>query len=73
METLVGWILVGVSGSVVGLAGAGKSNLLGFWCHRPGVLQSYFPSQADPVVLVPVRIQPANHTWLANCCYLGGG
>jgi hypothetical protein len=62
MKTLAGWILAGVSGSVVGLAGAGKSNLLGFLCHRPEALQSYLPSQADPVASIPVDLNnlPSN-------------
>ena len=62
MQILAGWILAGQSGSVIGLAGAGKSNLLGFLCHRPEVLQSYLPSQADPVALVPVDLNnlPSN-------------
>jgi hypothetical protein len=62
VKTLAGWILTGVSGTVVGLAGAGKSNLLGFLCHRPEVLQSYLPPDAGPVALVPVDLNnlPSN-------------
>jgi len=62
MKTLAAWILAGQSGSVVGLAGAGKSNLLGFLCHRPDVLMSYLPPQADPVALIPVDLNnlPSN-------------
>ena len=62
MKTLAGWILAGVSGSVVGLAGAGKSNLLGFLCHRPDALQSYLAPQAGPVALIPVDLNnlPSN-------------
>ncbi len=62
MKTLAAWILAGQSGSVVGLAGAGKSNLLGFLCHRPEVLQSYLPPQAGPVALIPVDLNnlPSN-------------
>ncbi len=56
MKTLADWILAGVSGCVVGLAGVGKSNLLGFLCHRPEALQSYLPSQAAPVALIPVDL-----------------
>ncbi|MCP4515483.1 MAG: AAA family ATPase, partial [Delftia sp.] len=54
--------LAGQSGSVVGLAGAGKSNLLGFLCHRPEALRSYLPPQADPVALIPVDLNnlPSN-------------
>jgi len=62
MQILADWVWAGQSGSVIGLAGAGKSNLLGFLCHRPEVLQSYLPSQADPVALVPVDLNnlPSN-------------
>ena len=38
MRVLANWIRAGESGSVVGLAGAGKSNLLGFLCHQPQVM-----------------------------------
>jgi DNA-binding winged helix-turn-helix (wHTH) protein len=56
MQTLASWVLSGESGSVVGLIGCGRSNLLGFLCHRPEVLQTYLPSPARPVVLVPVDL-----------------
>ena len=55
MRTLAGWIGRGVSGAVVGLAGAGKSNLLGFLCGRPEVLRSYLAPPAN-IVLVPVDL-----------------
>jgi hypothetical protein len=62
MKTLADWVLAGVSGSVVGPAGAGKSNLLGFACHRPEVLQTYLPSQACPAMLLCVDLNnlPSN-------------
>jgi hypothetical protein len=44
-----------VSGAVVGLAGAGKSNLLGFLCGRPEVVRSYLAPPAS-VVLVPADL-----------------
>jgi hypothetical protein len=47
--------LAGESGCVVGLTGAGKSNLLGFLGHRSEVLQSYWP-EAFKVVLVQVDL-----------------
>jgi hypothetical protein len=56
MQILADWVWAGQSGSVIGLAGAGKSNLLGFLCHRPEVFQSYFSPQADPVALIPVDL-----------------
>jgi hypothetical protein len=56
MQTLAAWVLAGVSGSVVGPAGAGKSNLLGFLTHRPEALGSYLPPGHPPVVAVPVDL-----------------
>lgn len=62
MKILADWIAAGESGSVVGLVGCGRSNLLGFLCHRPEVLQTYLPSEATSVALIPVDIYnlPAN-------------
>jgi len=56
VKTLAGWISAGVSASVVGLAGAGKSNLLGFVCHRPEALRRHLPPDSDPVALVLVDL-----------------
>ncbi|HEX6385529.1 MAG TPA: winged helix-turn-helix domain-containing protein [Anaerolineae bacterium] len=56
VRTLAGWIGRGVSAAVVGLAGTGKSNLLGFLCHRPEVVQSYLAPPLASVVLVPVDL-----------------
>lgn len=39
--TILGWVRVGESGSVVGMSGAGKSNLLGFLASRPDATQPY--------------------------------
>jgi hypothetical protein len=62
MKILADWIAAGESGSVVGLVGCGRSNLLGFLCHRPEILQNYLPPDARPVALIPVDIYnlPAN-------------
>lgn len=62
MQILADWVRAGQSGSVIGLAGAGKSNVLGFLCHRPEVFQSYLPKKADPVALIPVDLNnlPSN-------------
>lgn len=62
MKTIAGWIVAGESGSVVGLSGCGRSNLLGFLSHRPDVLQSYLPEKAMAVAVIPVDIYnlPAN-------------
>jgi hypothetical protein len=56
MKALAHWIAARVGGSVVGLPGCGRSNLLGFLCHRPRVLQSYLPPQAARVAVVPVDL-----------------
>jgi hypothetical protein len=56
MQTLASWILSGESGSVVGLIGCGRSNLLGFLCHRPEVLRTYMPPRASPVALIPIDL-----------------
>jgi hypothetical protein len=40
MRTLAGWITSGASGSVVGLVGCGRSNLLRFLCEHPAALHS---------------------------------
>ena len=56
IEILAGWILAGESGCVVGLTGSGKSNLLGFLCHRPEVMQPYLPANGHKLVLVQVDL-----------------
>lgn len=56
MRILAGWIAAGESGSVVGLPGSGRSNLLGFLCHRPEVVCAYLPIQAGTLALIPVDI-----------------
>jgi len=63
MRIIARWISAGESGSVVGLPGSGRSNLLGFLCHRPEVLQSYLLPHFREVVLVPVDLNslPANN------------
>jgi DNA-binding winged helix-turn-helix (wHTH) protein len=60
MRTLADWIAAGQSGSVVGMGGAGKSNLLGFLAHRPEVLDGYLPDgERALAVLVDLNILPA--------------
>jgi len=53
---LASWIVTGASGSVIGLNGSGKSDLLGFLCHRPEVLNHYLPARAQPVTLLPMDL-----------------
>jgi hypothetical protein len=63
IHILAGWIAAGESGSVVGLPGSGRSNLLGFLCHQPEVICAYLPIQAGLLALIPVDINnlPANN------------
>lgn len=56
MKTLARWIRAGESGSIVGLAGAGKSNLLGFLCHRPQIMAQRYLQGALKIVLVWVDL-----------------
>jgi hypothetical protein len=56
MRTLAGWIASGVSGSVVGLVGCGRSNVLRFLCEQPQALQGYMPIDTPPIALVPVDL-----------------
>jgi DNA-binding winged helix-turn-helix (wHTH) protein len=64
MSILVGWIEAGLSGSVVGAAGIGKSNLLGFLCHRPDALRQYLAPDAPATALISVDLNnlPADDT-----------
>ncbi len=54
IKLLARWIHAGKSGTVVGLPGCGRSNLLGYLCHRPDILAQYLPSNRLPVVLIPI-------------------
>lgn len=65
MQVIADWVLAGESGSVVGLPGCGRSNLLEFLCHRPDILsKKYLPQAADPIALIPVDLNhlPANNS-----------
>lgn len=55
MRILAGWIASGASGSVVGLIGCGRSNLLRFLCEHPAARQRYL-ADAPPVALVAVDL-----------------
>ena len=60
MAQVARWIAAGQSGSVIGLAGAGKSNFLGFLCHHPQALAQalapYLAGEEIPVVPIPVDL-----------------
>ncbi len=61
MHTLARWIAAGQSGSVVGLPGCGRSNLLEFLCSRREVLFTYI-GKHEPITLIPMNLLmlPAN-------------
>jgi DNA-binding winged helix-turn-helix (wHTH) protein len=54
VKTLAGWIRAGESGSIVGLAGTGKSNLLGFLSHQPQAMTQYL--KGSPFKLATVFV-----------------
>jgi hypothetical protein len=56
VRTIAGWIEAGESGAVVGMAGAGKSNLLKFLCAYPHAFSQYFTNPDQVVVPVPVDL-----------------
>jgi hypothetical protein len=57
MQILVQWLRSGESGSVVGVPGCGRNNLLNFLCNRPDVLRDeYLGSEADSIVIIPVDL-----------------
>ena len=56
IKTLARWIQAGESGSIVGLAGAGKSNLLGFLSHQPQVVAQHLLGSAPKLALVFVDL-----------------
>ena len=51
MRILADWIQAGHSGSIVGMEGAGKSNLLGFLANRPDALKQYLPETSKALVI----------------------
>lgn len=63
MEILADWIRAGESSSIVGLAGAGKSNLLGFLCSQPQVITERYLQDSSlklALVLVDLNNLPSN-------------
>lgn len=61
-EIILRWIRAGASGSVVGLAGAGKSNLIRYLCRQQEI-EDIEGLDGRSVVLVPVDLNdvPDNH------------
>jgi hypothetical protein len=66
MRLLAGWIGSGASGSIVGLVGAGRSNLVRFLCENSTALQSYLPDVSQPIALVAVDLYDLPSDNLAN-------
>lgn len=56
VRVVVDWVLAGVSGAVVGPAGAGKSNFLAFLGHRPEWIAAYFPAGYKPAAFIPIDL-----------------
>ncbi|HRW06010.1 MAG TPA: winged helix-turn-helix domain-containing protein [Caldilineaceae bacterium] len=52
VQLVLQWIRTGASGSIIGLNGSGKSDLIGFLCHRTDILQRYLPPEAQQVTLL---------------------
>lgn len=66
MQTLANWVRAGESGSIIGLPGAGKSNLLGFLSHRPEALKQYLPDDFGPLAVIQVDLNNLPSTDLAT-------
>ena len=56
IQQLAAWVQAEESGSIIGLPGAGKSNLLGFLSHRPEALRPYLPDDFGDLALVWVDL-----------------
>jgi hypothetical protein len=70
MQILARWIVLGVSGSIVGLRGVGRSTLLNFLAHRPEVLAHYLTQPLERLLIVAVDLNnlpdPALATFLRS-------
>ncbi|HRQ40117.1 MAG TPA: helix-turn-helix domain-containing protein [Chloroflexota bacterium] len=56
MHILAEWVLKGMSGSVAGLPGIGKSNFLGIMCYRPEIFQTLLKPHQIEVALIPIDL-----------------
>ncbi|MCB0084077.1 MAG: response regulator transcription factor, partial [Caldilineaceae bacterium] len=56
VKAILQWVRTGASGSVIGLNGSGKSDLIGFLCHRTDVLQRHLGHAAHQVTLLPMDL-----------------
>ena len=66
ISILANWIQSGESGSFVGPAGAGKSNLIGFLSHRPEVVVQHLSDNALKLALVQVDLNNLTKNNLAT-------
>jgi hypothetical protein len=66
VKILADWIQRGESGSIVGLPGAGKSNLLGFLCRQPEAIRQYLPETFPGLSLIHVDLNNLPSTDLAT-------
>lgn len=56
IRILADWIRAGESGSLIGLAGAGKSNLLGYLTHQPEAIAQHVADTVPKLALVHIDL-----------------
>jgi hypothetical protein len=56
IDLLARWAAAGISGSVVGLVGSGRSNLLRYVCEHPTAFARHLPPDGPSVTLVAVDL-----------------
>jgi hypothetical protein len=56
VRILAGWVMAGISGSVVGPVGCGRTNFLRFLCDHPTAVRSHIPAPLQSFALVPVDL-----------------
>ncbi len=70
MQILARWVALGASGSIVGLRGVGRSNLLGFLAHRPEALSTHLSKPLERLLVVAIDLNnlpdPALVTFLRS-------
>ncbi len=65
MQQIASWIVTGASGSIIGLNGSGKSDLLGFLCYRTDALQPYLPQRSQAAIVLPMDLNALPNNNLA--------
>lgn len=56
MHTIASWLTTNSSGSLLGPDGVGKSDFIGFLCHRPDALAYYLPPDCATVTLLALDL-----------------